>query len=276
MTSGIYGIININNGKMYIGSAIDFEKRRCEHLRKLRRNCHHSRYLQNAWNKYGEDHFKFSLLERVEPSELITAEQRFIDGYGMVNLYNVNPTAGSNLGRHWTEETKEKLRKAVLGRYVSQETRKKMSRASLGRRLSLEAKKKISDANHGRKPSEETRARISEALKKVFSNPEIKEKLRNRPPNFSMLGKHHTQETCQKLSEQRRGEQNSMFGRHHTEETKNKIRYANAKLTWTEVDEIRRLWDTGEVSQAMLARQYGVSKGCIQGIVDGVNWKKQP
>ena len=44
MKSGIYKITNKINGKFYIGSAIDFIKRKKEHIYWLKKNNHHNKY----------------------------------------------------------------------------------------------------------------------------------------------------------------------------------------------------------------------------------------
>lgn len=49
--SGIYQIINLVNGKCYVGSAVNIKKRCYYHLRSCRLNKHHSKKLQRAWNK---------------------------------------------------------------------------------------------------------------------------------------------------------------------------------------------------------------------------------
>lgn len=67
---------------------------------------------------------------------------------------------------------------------------------------------------------------ISKALKKLYNSDEgkellVKRKQLNHTP--SMLGKRHTEETKQKMSESRTGENNGMFGKTHTEDAKNKM-----------------------------------------------------
>ncbi len=57
--SGVYAIVNRENGKRYVGSAINIPKRWREHQRGLQRGCHENSYLQGAWNKYGEGAFEF-------------------------------------------------------------------------------------------------------------------------------------------------------------------------------------------------------------------------
>ena len=57
--SGIYKIVNKINGKYYVGSSKDvINYRWIHHKRALRSNRHKNDYLQNAWNKYGEDNFE--------------------------------------------------------------------------------------------------------------------------------------------------------------------------------------------------------------------------
>lgn len=45
-------------------------------------------------------------------------------------------------------------------------------------------------------------------------------------------------------------------------------------LSAEQVIQIRRDYKPWVVSQSMLAKKYGVSSGCIQGIVDGVTWRR--
>ena len=53
-------------------------------------------------------------------------------------------TLGTNTGKNFSEEHKEKLRQSNLGKKRSQETKENISKASRGRVLSEETKKKIS------------------------------------------------------------------------------------------------------------------------------------
>ena len=60
--TGIYQIVNLIDGKRYIGSSSNLKNRLNEHNRCLNKNCHHSKYLQNAYKKYGTGNFKFEIL----------------------------------------------------------------------------------------------------------------------------------------------------------------------------------------------------------------------
>jgi len=147
MNSGVYCIKNQVNGKLYIGSTIHFIKRQYEHWRALKKNTHHSIYLQRAWNKYGEQSFNFIILEKVTPENCITREQWYLDWYP--NEYNMSKTAGSCLGMKMSEETKIKLSLINLGKKHTKVTKIKIGLAGKGRKHSQDAKNKISIARMG-------------------------------------------------------------------------------------------------------------------------------
>lgn len=73
--SGIYGIINKINGKIYVGSAFKILRRLQIHKDSLYRGKDSPR-LQLDWDKYGEHHFEFTVLEIVKDiSKLYDREQ---------------------------------------------------------------------------------------------------------------------------------------------------------------------------------------------------------
>lgn len=95
--SGIYCIENLINHKKYIGSSLDIYDRWSHHKSSLRGNRHHSTHLNNAWNYYGENNFKFYIIEKCKKENLITQEQYYIDLYQSSNKnygYNIQPIAG--------------------------------------------------------------------------------------------------------------------------------------------------------------------------------------
>jgi group I intron endonuclease len=109
--TGIYAIVNKVNDKFYVGSAVrqgkfrshsGFYTRWNRHLWVLRRNEHHSRYLQNAWNKYGEENFEFRILHFCPPEECIQFEQIYLNL--LCPHYNISPTAGNTRGVKRTDE----------------------------------------------------------------------------------------------------------------------------------------------------------------------------
>lgn len=92
----------------YIGSSNNLRKRSKDHLRDLSNNKHFNPHLQNSWNKYGEDNFKFYVLELADPESLTETEQSWINKFDSDCLYNTAPVANSMLGFRRSEETKDK------------------------------------------------------------------------------------------------------------------------------------------------------------------------
>jgi len=118
--SGIYMIKNINDGKLYVGSAKRLVERISNHKYHLKRNKHHSIHLQNAWNKYGENVFIFGVICVVDDlTQLKIIEQSYIDKYRAYDAkygYNICPMANNNLGsKHRRGVTDKSLRMSGMG-----------------------------------------------------------------------------------------------------------------------------------------------------------------
>jgi predicted GIY-YIG superfamily endonuclease len=108
---GIYKIENLVNGKVYIGSSQDINKRWKQHLYSLRKGQHHSYHLQKAWEKYGEENFKFEIVEVVtDESLLITLEQKWINSYKSYD---------SKYGYNISEEAKKPARRNIDNKNVN-------------------------------------------------------------------------------------------------------------------------------------------------------------
>lgn len=161
--AGVYVIANRVNGKCYVGSSINIARRWREHKRLLSAGCHHSAKLNNAWGKHGEPAFMFSVVEVIRnPVDLIVREQEWIEVLDSVlNGYNINPTAGSQLGFKHSDAAIEKMRQSRTGKKHSDERRANISAGQIGRVCSPETAAKIGLANRGRTHSEEAKARMS-------------------------------------------------------------------------------------------------------------------
>lgn len=60
----IYQILNVKTNKIYVGSSLQrCGRRKTQHFTTLRKNKHHSSYLQNSFNKHGEENFVFEVIE---------------------------------------------------------------------------------------------------------------------------------------------------------------------------------------------------------------------
>lgn len=110
-------------------------------------------------------------------------------------------------GQHHTEETKEKLRVALLGNknglgcHLSPSTRLKMSQSRTGRKVSVETRQKLSLAKIGHPVSADTRLKLSILNKGKKCSPEHIAKNR-----IGHIGKRHTLETRQKMSERKKAD----------------------------------------------------------------------
>lgn len=95
MNSGIYKITNLQTNKYYVGSTKDFKIRKQCHFSRLKNNSHTNKHLQNAYNKYGIDNFKFEIVEYVKEELLLDIEQSYIDDSEKEDIYNKTYIAGA-------------------------------------------------------------------------------------------------------------------------------------------------------------------------------------
>jgi len=180
-TSGIYQIRHIKNDQKYIGSAVGVKGlygRWHTHVSLLNRRCHHSIYLQNAWNKYGEGAFVFEIVEhliRIEDMtdeqwtiHVLSKEQYYLDvilfahdkDRSLFNKlgYNMCRKAGSTIGHKHSKEACANMSRGQRGH-----------QNFLGGRHTTEAKTKIGKAHlgnqyaRGLKHTEENKARMRAA-----------------------------------------------------------------------------------------------------------------
>lgn len=110
MKSGVYKILNLINGKCYIGSSENIKRRLKDHSVYLKNNKHPSTHLQNAYNKYGKVAFVFGVIEYCEIDKLEQLEESFLSKIPKNKQYNQRAISKSNRGMKWSEETKQKLK----------------------------------------------------------------------------------------------------------------------------------------------------------------------
>ena len=128
--SGVYQIVNELNGHRYIGSSKNIQHRILTHRSSLRRNNHHSIYLQNAFNKYGEDKFYIQILEKCENvrSTILFLEQKYLD---LNPEYNISDTATCPINVLQTEEIKQKRAEKLRGQKRNKQQRQRISNGAL-------------------------------------------------------------------------------------------------------------------------------------------------
>jgi group I intron endonuclease len=194
--SGVYSITNCLTGKLYVGSALDMERRWRVHLRLLRVGRHHNAKLQNAWVKYGAAAFVFEILEIVaDQTTLLTREQFHIDARRAVEAgYNIAPRAGSQLGLRHSQTSRQKMREAKLGRRLPRETCQKIAEGGRRRFANPVEREKQSRRLAARPCSTETRARIADSNRGKVRTPEQVE--HNR---ILRTGHRHSDETRERM-----------------------------------------------------------------------------
>lgn len=210
MTSGIYMILD-SKGRAYIGSSCRIEMRFKEHIRSWKRNAHLNIKMQNVFNKYGINHFSFSIIEICE--NLIEREQFYIDSLNpWFNICRVAAKPPSWKGKKHTERTIEKIKSSRWNH--SEETMKKLrkiwdspehkakisgitkqSRAFwVGTPHTEEHKKRVGDLHRGKIVSMETRQKLREANIGKKASDQSREKM-----SKSQKGRKHTPETIERL-----------------------------------------------------------------------------
>lgn len=159
---GIYKIINVINNKFYVGSAVDFSRRKTRHFSELRTGKHHNKHLQAAWNKYGEQSFIFAIVTEVHnKADLIAVENVWLkDHVGKEYCYNLGidaiaPMLGKSgeLSPTWgykhTNKNIRKIRAASKARVQTEEEKAKRRATMKGHTVTTETRIKISNTLQG-------------------------------------------------------------------------------------------------------------------------------
>lgn len=156
--SGIYCFENKIDGKKYIGKSIDLRKRILDHINSLRRNKDDCTYLQNAWNKYGEENFDVFIVEECNSENLLEYEKYYISELSTKrpNGYNLTDGGDGSHGFKHSEETKARLSG------MRKEYYKNNPHPSFGKSMKEETKEKIRFSNTGKKATQETKDKLSE------------------------------------------------------------------------------------------------------------------
>lgn len=189
MKSGIYQICNLITGDLYIGQAVNLKKRECRHLWELQNNIHHSKYLQNAVNKYGIDNFIFTKLIFCEKEELTSLEQYLVDFYQP--KYNMcKEVVTSCLGIKRSSETRRKISSSHKGKVLSDQHKDALSKAHLGLKQSTKTIEKRALKLKGIKRSPEFIANLKRfSIKAVLQICPITQKILAEYDSLVLAGK---------------------------------------------------------------------------------------
>ncbi len=113
--SGVYTITNTITGDTYIGSSRRLKHRQGQHFSQLLLGKHLNPHLQQAYNKYGKEAFRFEINLTCPVDCLIHYEQELVDKHNP--KYNIRrQCVASRLGVPHSPEIKERISKSQLGR----------------------------------------------------------------------------------------------------------------------------------------------------------------
>lgn len=146
----IYRYTQIDTGKTYIGSTVNNYGRFIAHTSALARGDHPNKKFQEAYNE--SPYFEIELIRvpahRKDEDTIKVIreyEQLLIDDFkDKSKLLNIaTDTTATQRGYVPSQETRDKLSKAMTGRFVSEETRRKHALDATGKKFSEETKAKI-------------------------------------------------------------------------------------------------------------------------------------
>ena len=117
--AGVYLIVNTATDAIYVGmTKSTFAARWRDHRHRLRHGIHKNPHLQNAWDKYGESAFEFSVLESLVDDESIhEAENFYIEYLRYIGaaIYNFRLPGSVHQKQRLSAESKAKIdRKSVV------------------------------------------------------------------------------------------------------------------------------------------------------------------
>jgi group I intron endonuclease len=206
-----------------VGSSDKIERRWQHHRKDLRNNTHYNKHFQHSWNKYGESNFRFIVIQKCNKEDLLKIEQIYLNECSKNPLSNYNEiyiAGGGNITEGRIRINKNGIIKSIfpleIDQYLSNgwtsgmgkmkpETKIKIGNANRGKKkpiFSIEHRRKLGNANRGRKyiMSNECKEKIRIALTGRIHSPESILKMGLKGNKHPLYGKHHTPETCLKLS----------------------------------------------------------------------------
>lgn len=130
---GIYKITNTLTGDTYVGSSQDIVARWKKHRWELNTDRHTNTYLVRAWKKYGQEAFKFKIVEECAIDCLLEREQFYLNSGE--HVYNIATSSSAPmLGRTHSEESRRKISESNIGLHTgpkSEEQIEKMRKTNI-------------------------------------------------------------------------------------------------------------------------------------------------
>jgi len=107
---------NSNNGKCYIGSAVDLSNRLLFYysFKAIENSLKKSQsHIYKAILKHGHGNFSLTILEYCSPEQCIQREDYYL--CSLPHEYNILPKAGSRLGHNHSDKTKKQISDSMTG-----------------------------------------------------------------------------------------------------------------------------------------------------------------
>lgn len=118
---GIYIIHDKINNKNYIGQTKDFKRRRKEHKKELRQGKHHSKKMQETFDRYGFDAFEMKIIvenDLLTDNEMDLLEIKYIKEFGTFeNGYNSTLGGKGRKGVPISKENRQSLNEGIRRGY---------------------------------------------------------------------------------------------------------------------------------------------------------------
>lgn len=152
--TGVYCLVNLINGHIYIGSSVNLAVRMINYLNTtfLKNRKNNNMPIIQALLKYGQENFAVLIVEYVDIEILSVRETYYITH--LLPYYNVLKQGYSSIGYKHTEATKQMLSELAKNRIHSDKTKALISRALVGennpfynKNHSIESKLRMIEAN---------------------------------------------------------------------------------------------------------------------------------
>lgn len=138
--AGVYKITHLLSDRLYVGSAMCFNKRYGQHIWAFKNNAN-SKFLQRVYNKNYPESFRMEILEVVKNKEnILLAEQKWLDKYfdNQKKCFNIAPIAGNCLGIRASPEKKKKISNHQKNLWNNKEYRQHMLCLAFNKRQKYE------------------------------------------------------------------------------------------------------------------------------------------
>ena len=158
----IYKVVNVVNGKMYIGQTVQsLKQRKYSHISNAL-NKRDNNYFHSAIKKYGPDSFEWIIIhDNIINIDFLNRLEIFYIGFydTFGSGYNLTEGGLGQIGFKFSEESRKRMSEAQKGKRCGKDN------PNFGRNHSEKSKRKMSKSRKGKKFSEDHKRKMSEVRK---------------------------------------------------------------------------------------------------------------